>query len=211
MSTKWMGRKNAGLTLAEILFVLGLVTIVMDLLFQLLVNTGRSEARISAQSTACDQAADAYSWVHRDLACLHYDPVNATLEVADTPRCPGGRIQFWRLADDWKAKAYRVTYAFDADRHQLSRTAEGQAPKIFALGAAGSVQFQKNIGGTATAANRIVYRLTAEGRAQTGEAFATLVGSTPLIAQASRENHTWWRDFTVSGSFVPGPTPGNAP
>jgi type II secretory pathway pseudopilin PulG len=204
-------KKRAGLTLVEILFGLAVVTIIMNLLYQLLVNTGRAEARVSAQSTACDQAADAYSWVHRDLACLHYDPVNATVEVTDTPQCPGGRIQFTRLADDWKSPALRVTYAFDADKHQLVRTVVGQAQKVFALGGAGSVQFQKTIGGTATASNRVVYRITAEGRAQTGEAFATLVGSTALIAQASRENHTWWRDFTVNGPFIPGPTPGIVP
>lgn len=185
-------KTRRGTGLVELLVVLALGGLLMVAALDAWIWSRRSEERVVQHADHTAQAALARAWLARDLDRLapDLDPLPLTLTG---PEADGAlRLDLTCAA----TRRTRVTYRFAPRDGTLTREAEDEPVRRFALGKGARVVMVKldpsfADGGPSRLGsynNRLVFRITAGAGAQ---AF-TLVGTAPFLVKASRDTFPFW-------------------
>lgn len=182
-----------GFTLIELTIAVLVGFIVLFSAINLLAGARRGEYRTNQAVDVAEEVGSAVSWITRDLQAVDHQPGEPPVRVNDAE----DRMEF-RVRDG--SIVTTLTYAFDATRGELVRTASDGAAKAFALGKTASVIFRpidpSFAGGGQVAIgkfnNRLVYRITAKREGALGTRSYTLIGAIPYMAKASRDTFRFW-------------------
>lgn len=184
-----------GFTLIELFVAILIGFIVLFSAINLLAGARRGEFRTNQAVDVAEEVGAAISWITRDLQALDHAPGEPAVRTNDAE----DRMEF-RVRDG--SVSANVTYAFDATRGELLRTASDGATKAFLLGKTASVIFRpidpSFAGGGQVALgkfnNRLVYRITAKREGPLGVRSYTLIGAVPFLAKASRDTFRFWNN-----------------